>query len=394
MSALLPYSIGPEQLFFVKEESSWNTWLAWTGADAMNVLKTTFKPDQKRENRADTRNTRSLLERHSMRKNVDWSVESYLCGSGTAGTAPDCAPFLKALFGTETTSAGSYVEWSLAQSQLPTSLQLVRQNEVFQQVLQGCAASRLTLESGGGPIKMTVEGKAVWQKWMNAIPLCSGTNGTTAVTAGASDLASQVDTNTICQLDDAGTIDDGADNDGLRVTDVTGAGITVDSNLDNDHTASVLEPWRPTCSTLGSEATDLVGHLTLGGGELDLVSWKLVLDNNMQMPNGQYGYDRAMYAYYGRRFVTLSLSIQYRRDMGFHIDDARNFTSSGALEIIAGSDSSGSGDQYQISGNAVELDFIPPETPEPESTDVAKLAATGVILASSSGEDELTMRCW
>jgi len=241
---------------------------------------------------------------------------------------------------------------------------------------------------------MTVEGKAVWQKWMNAIPLCSGTNGTTAVTAGASDLASQVDTNTICQLDDAGTIDDGADNDGLRVTDVTGAGITVDSNLDNDHTASVLEPWRPTCSTLGSEATDLVGHLTLGGGELDLVSWKLVLDNNMQMPNGQYGYDRAMYAYYGRRFVTLSLSIQYRRDMGFHIDDARNFTSSGALEIIAGSDSSGSGDQYQISGNAVELDFIPPETPEPESTDVAKLAATGVILASSSGEDELTMRCW
>ena len=85
--APVPYALGSDQCFYVLKESAWNTWTAWGATDGMAVLKTGFEPKQPREVRADSRKTRSALERFTGVKETPWNVDSYLVGASAAGSS-------------------------------------------------------------------------------------------------------------------------------------------------------------------------------------------------------------------------------------------------------------------------------------------------------------------
>jgi len=385
MPAQIPYALGSEQVFYLAEEAAWNTWQAWAGTDAMAVLKTGFDQKQPRVTRDDTRKSRSLFERMTGRKAGSWQIDSYLCGSGVAGTEPDVAPLLKGLFGSQADVGGVSNEWTLGASQCPTSLQMLRVTDVFSQVLNGCIVDEGSFDFTGGPVKASFKGRNVWQTFANAI-LGDGTIATNTFTAQSDAMAGQVDENSVMIVDGTAGEDDGDGDDGLRVTDVTGSVLTFDDNLDANHSARPLKPYRPDPTYLGTPATDVVGSLTVDGGQLDLVSAKIVVSNNLNMVENIWGKDRAVYGFFLRRFVTVSLSVQYRRDMGFHYDDARNFRQ-GALTIISGADAAGSGDRYTWTMPVIELDMVPIDTPE---ENVSMLNFTGHCIATGTGENEIS----
>tara|TARA_R110000824_G_C15230416_1_gene678497 strand:+ start:1881 stop:3326 length:1446 start_codon:yes stop_codon:yes gene_type:complete len=73
------------------------------GADAAKVLATSMEFSVARNDRTDSRTTRSVLERITGKQEVSWSCESYLLPAGVP-TPPDIAPLLHAGFG-----SGPYV---------------------------------------------------------------------------------------------------------------------------------------------------------------------------------------------------------------------------------------------------------------------------------------------
>lgn len=383
MGAQIPFSLPTEMLVAVLAESSWNTYTDWGAGDICHVTKCGVPQAQARDNRADTRATRSVLERMTTRKSGKWNLEGYLLGASAAGSAPDLDALYTAVFGTKTTNAGVSVVYSLSDSQTPSSLEIVRTTRVEQHILNGCIPGKLSFKAGP-QWTVAAEGENVWQAWMNAITV-SGSNGASTLTAQSADMAAQIDDNAKF------VVISGSNEYGpFTVTDVTGTTITFSGGtLGGDVTNGIMEPWRPTPTTTGSPATDLVGAITLDGGEVDFASFELNVETGLYMHNKQYGTDRATYGYYGRRIVSGTLGVHYRRDMGTWYNKARSFSSI-AMSVTAGSDSGGSGARHTFALPYVQFMEIPnSELGDANSADPGMLNFAWIALGSS-GEDEFT----
>jgi hypothetical protein len=114
MGASTDHALGRNLRFFAKVESAaggaYGTASQETldAADAAKVLSTSMEFTVTRNNRADSRTTRSVLERITGKQEVSWSCESYLLPIGT-NFPPDISPLLNAGFGlgAHTDSAGT-----------------------------------------------------------------------------------------------------------------------------------------------------------------------------------------------------------------------------------------------------------------------------------------------
>jgi hypothetical protein len=385
MSTQLPFALGPEQLFYIAVESAWNTYQDWAATDGLAVLGSVFNPTQPREVRKSTRDTRSELERYTMRKSCDWEVKTELMGSGTAGTAPDMAPLLYGLLGTQTTTPATSVAWTPAKTQCPVSLQMGRSVYVGAQHLNGCIVNEATFDFTD-IVNCAFKGGNVWQTFNNTV-LCDGTTGNNYVDTTAS-MAKQVDVNSKISVDDGTNSDEG-----FTVADVntTTGRITfgVGEVLTADYSDAELLPWRPTPTTAGNPSTALVGSLKFDGGEIAYDSFSLTISNNLKMHNGRWGYDRATYGFFLRRAVTFSVGIPWRRDMGVWYDVARRFTDQVSVSLICGSDTAG-GDRWTFAMPYCELDVVPLTIPDPDQEE-GVISFTGRAMASSSGEDEISI---
>ena len=114
MGASTDHALGRNLRFFAKVESAaggaygTDSQETLDAADAAKVLATTIDFTVARNDRADARGTRSLLERITGKQEVSWSCESYLLPIGT-NFPPDISPLLNAGFGlgAHTDSAGT-----------------------------------------------------------------------------------------------------------------------------------------------------------------------------------------------------------------------------------------------------------------------------------------------
>ena len=381
--SLLEFALGPEQLFYVKLESAFDTYTDWAASDMMHILKSDFSPIQGRMDRADSRKTRSLLERINKRKETSWSIESYLNGGASPGVAPDIAPFIEAAMGTQTVVPSTSVSWTEARTQCPTTLQMGRSTEVGAQHINGASVKGFEVDISGGLVNFKANGEAVWQIFNNSVEV-TGSIGDAYVDALDSDSAQQVDINSKVVVEGSA-----ADDGPFTVTNVVGTRIFLDGVLTATHGAGILlKPWRPTPSTIGSPATDLVGFVTLDSGELDLFSFKLAFTNNTITHNKQVGTDRATYAYHKRRAVTGVFGVHYRRDMGKWYDFARQLTQSANLQVRVGSNAAG-GDRWTFALTQIEIDMHKIEIPQTDG-DVGTMNIPWVA-KGSTGEDDLVI---
>ena len=133
------HMLGRDLKFFVTHETTYNPAIADiivpATTDAMQVLSTGMDYTQERKDRADSRQTRSLLEKITGRKEVTWSCESYIIprGAATAGGTSatgvdgnDQHVMLRSSFGSSSAS-GSGTQYDLTSSQAFPSMSITRE---------------------------------------------------------------------------------------------------------------------------------------------------------------------------------------------------------------------------------------------------------------------------
>ena len=104
MGATLDHALGRSLKFFVKKESAaggaygTDSQEALVGTDAAKILSSSIDFQIAREDRADSRTTRSLLDRITGKQEITWSCESYLLPAGSS-TAPDIDPLIECAMG-------------------------------------------------------------------------------------------------------------------------------------------------------------------------------------------------------------------------------------------------------------------------------------------------------
>lgn len=123
-------------------------------------------------------NSRSLINRfQNMTGAGEWSVPMYLRPSGSAGSVPQGAALLKALFGTETIVSGTSVTYSLAKTKDSFSLWERCGKTLF--FAKGCTASRCAVNiTNKGAVKLDFSGGFMSMGWV-------GTDQVKAVTPSA-----------------------------------------------------------------------------------------------------------------------------------------------------------------------------------------------------------------
>jgi hypothetical protein len=123
-------------------------------------------------------NSRSLINRfQDMTGAGDWSVPMYLRPSGAAGSVPQGAALLEALFGTETIVDSTSVTYTLAKTKDSYSLWERCGKVVF--FAKGCTANKGTLNiTNKGAVKLELSGQFMEMGWV-------GTDQVKAVTPAA-----------------------------------------------------------------------------------------------------------------------------------------------------------------------------------------------------------------
>ena len=87
MGSTQDHALGRNRAFFAKVESTYGTFVKPAATDAAKVLNCSFDFKQERKNRMDSRAVRAHYERITGRKEVSWSVDSYLIPSGSGSCA-------------------------------------------------------------------------------------------------------------------------------------------------------------------------------------------------------------------------------------------------------------------------------------------------------------------
>ena len=151
------YALGREQNFYLVKETAGlknnyglSSQVAFAAAtNSAKVLSSTMDFVVAREDRMDSRASRSVLERITGKQEVSWSCETYMLPRGSSHV-PDIGPMIECAMGSLST-----VTYSLANT-LP-SLQMARVLPgVFREELFGCWVEEMTVTaSGAEPIKIS-----------------------------------------------------------------------------------------------------------------------------------------------------------------------------------------------------------------------------------------------
>jgi len=373
MGSTQDHALGRNRNFFCKAETTYGTFVKPAAADdAAKVLNCSFDFKQERKNRMDSRAVRAHYERITGRKEVSWSVDSYLIPSGSGSTDPDLAPLFKAAMG-----ASSSQVFSLTSGQALDSLSLVQEmNSVVMEAVSGAYVDTMTISmSGGDDPKVSFSGGASTH---------IHTSTTTADGAGSSTTALVVDDADAIEVGSVIKVGSSADN--IKVTAKNGTAITLESASSWSDGDAVV-PFTPASPvTAGSPSPGITGSVTLAGNSgLEIVSFELSLVNNIKAISDEAFASTVTDFIPGFRDVTGSLSVRCAKDQALEIGKRKGF-STRDLQIVSGS---GTGNVCTIDLDQVEFEFSALNVPESEEVIID--LPFRALAQDAASNDELTI---
>jgi hypothetical protein len=377
------HALGRNRKFFAKAESTYGTFIVPTATDAVKALTSSFTFQQARENRMDSRTTRSLLERYSGKKTVSWSSEHYIIPSGSAGTAPDCGVLLKAAMGTETVSGGVSVAYTLSDSQTAlTGVSLVHYfNDVFMEAIKGGWVEGVQISGKGGDApRIKFEGGG-------ADCVTTGTSTTNGATSGSTVTVQTADADNfdVDSVIKVGT----SDNSGVghKVTAKSGATLTVSGTPAMGNGVAVI-PFVPDETTTGSVLGGIAGSFEIDNTAIaTLTEFEVNIKNGIKPINDEALNEKVSDFIVGYREVSGSVTLRGRSDMiKYHAMRRTDITDYKPIEIVIGTTA---GKILTISIPRAE--FNPDGVDAPDADEITiKLPFVG-LASSATAADEITL---
>jgi len=369
------HGLGRQERFYAEAETTFGTLVKATSAGAIKTLGTSMDYQQARIDRMDRRQTRSLLERITAKREVSWNANGYLIPSGTNTTPPDIGPLLVAAFGTETVG-GSDVQYSLASGQDALgSLSLTREvSGVVAEACVGAWVDKFTINvSGGDPPTWNAEGGAANHIGTGTSTLLNGlSGGETDVDVQAADVEN---------FENGSVISVGS-SDNHEVTAGGGTGtLTVTPAIVGAQLAGVeIKPYVPTETTAGSPISGVLGSIDLDGASLPFTSFEFSLTNNVK-PIGDEAFQVGVtdYVLLGRE-VTGSIGVRARKDQIIHLGKRKTFTVRD-LQVVMGTVA---GKMFTVDLDTIEIEFNALDVPQVEEA----LITLPYRALGASGEDE------
>jgi hypothetical protein len=382
MGTTQTHALGRNRKFFAKVETTYGTFVAPAATDAVKALNASFTFQQARENRMDSRTTRSLLERYTGKKQVSWSSEHYVIPSGAEGTAPDVGVMLKALMGTETVNGGVSVIYSLSDSQSGlTSLSLVQHfNDVLMEAAKGAWVESCTISGKGGDApRIKFEGGAADLVTTGTSTTNGATSGTT-VTVQTAD-ADNFDVDSVIKV---GTADNSGA--GFKVTAKSGAALTVNGSPAMGNGVSVI-PFVPTETTAGAVLGGIAGSFLIDGVAVGVITeFEVTIKNNIKPISDEALNEKVSDFIVGYREVSGSVTLRGRSDViKYHAQRRTDITDTKDLRLAIGT----------TAGKILTIDIDRAEwvnegIDSPEADEIT-IKLPFVALASSAGADEITL---
>ena len=371
------FSYGSDLVGFFKPESTYGTAVKPAATDAFRATSITMGAPVGRDYPTDRRNTRSRIERTTSRTPVQpWNATGILRPSGSAGTAPDIGDILKHTLGTETVAGGSSVTYSLLKDPTALSASIYRSTTDLGEGVYGACVQTLALNWSGDSY-ITWNAAGVAKEYIQ-------TGNTLANGAGSSATALIVDdadfftTYSVLSVGSA---------DNVQVTAVNYATNTLTiastSWSDND----VVKPYFPSATLAGDPLFGTAGSLSLDNGSTTVthLGGSITISTGIDLLNTEFGgsssTDVVVPAY---REVSGSLDFLVRKDETHLFTEFRRKVQKDML-ITLGTDT---GKRLKINCNVTELDPRQRDSPD---ADMIRYTANFVALASSSGEDEVTL---
>lgn len=165
---------------WVKAETTFDSVIAYSAADAVNMIELVITPNHEFEPDQGHTGTGSLDSEIEGMKGGTWSMTCHIEPS-TAGTAPDAGPLYKAAFGVETASAA--VVYSLSDT-ATTSLQIAqRVSDALYETINGAwvETCEFNLDGGTAPT-VTFSGGFATRGWQYGGGTVNGAHGDTVAT--------------------------------------------------------------------------------------------------------------------------------------------------------------------------------------------------------------------
>jgi len=371
------FSYGSDLVGFFKPESTYGVAIKPAAADAFRATSITMGAPVGREFPNDRRNTRSRIEQTITRTPVQpWSASGILRPSGTAGTAPDIGDMLTHAMGTATVSAGTSVTYSLLKDPTALSGAIYRSTTDLTEGVSGAIVQNLTFNwSGDSFVTWTISG--IGKNYIQTgNTLANGTGSSaTALIVDDADFFSPYSVISIASTDD------------VQVTAVNYSTntLTIASTSWSDN--AVIKPYVPTGTYAGDPLFGTAGTLSLDNGSSTIthLGGSISVNTGIDLLNTEFGgssaTDVTVPAY---REVTGSIDFLVRKD---EVNLFNEFRRGVAKDVII---TIGDTTAKRMKINCNISQFQPSQRDSPDA-DMIRYTANLTALASSSGEDEITV---
>ena len=399
MGASTDHALGRNLRFFCKKETDSGTdypggrygtanQIALSGSNAAKVLSSSMEFTVARNDRMDSRTSRSVLERITGKQEISWSCESYLLPKGST-TAPDIDPFIEAAmggaFGASTAKTYKFSD----SNALPTCRIARTANGVLREDLFGAYVEEMSISaSGGEEPKISFSGGA----FNYALTGTGTTHASSAPSATSVPLVSGDGVNFMV----GSCIDI---NGGSAIVTAKSAADTLTVTSGSYDTGEAVTPETYTeTGAGGSPVNGISGSLTLNSVSLPVTSFDVTVTNGIKALSDEAFEKGTSDFVAGFRSVKGNISVRARKDFIKSLAQryvqlngtdptATNYDptfSSVALVVTMGSTT---GYKVVATMSKVEIDFAGIEIPESEEA-VLSLPFTAL---GTSGSDELTL---
>lgn len=397
MGASTDHALGRNLRFFVvKEDAAYpggrygtDDQKALAGGNAAKVLSTSMEFTVARNDRMDSRTSRSVMERITGKQEISWGCESYLLPKGSTD-APDIDPLIESAmggaFGASTAKTYKFSD----SNALPTCRIARTANGVFREDLFGAYVEEMGISaSGGDEPKISFSGGA-----FNYALTGTGTvHGSSSVTSTSVPLVTGDGVNFMV----GSTID--INTGSTIVTSKSAADTLVVKTGGTYANSEAITPETYTeTGTGGVPVNGISGSLTLNSVALPVTSFDVTVTNGIK-PLSDEAFEKGTSDFVaGYRSVKGNISVRARKDfikslaqryaqLNATTPTATNYDptfSSVALVVTMGS---ATGLKVVATMAKVEIDFAGIEVPEAEEA-VLTLPFTAL---GTSGSDELTL---
>lgn len=372
------YGYGREQIVFVKAEGAgaYGTLVQPSAADAIKVLNCNMNISQERKDRLEKGISRSIIDRITGRKSVDWSIDKYALPSGSKDVKPDDAALWEALFGKEEVHQDTSVDYILL-AEPSISLSIFSDVGPHREAICGAIPSKWSLKFGGGEEpKVTFSGEAKDHYLCGSGTLAAGASGTTTITVND---ARQFCTGMLIKV---GTEDNSGSGFLINTINYGANQLTLNAQVTSQSSGAAVIPLPLTATTAGDVIPIIVGNVKFETTTILLTSCGFDIDQKAALRNDEFGTESASgFRYSEFREVTCSLEMYFRKGAAKWLNDAKRFTPQD-IEVNLGDT-----DGYKMEIDANQVEFEIPNIDVPDS-DECTISLTGKCLGSA-GEDEL-----